>query len=79
MIRRSRRTEVRRGESDGPAGTVLHPVLTVFPVTGGPARRGRHRHLEPLSRPAQRPPVLDDAPGQPEPALRRQERVSMGH
>jgi hypothetical protein len=67
------------GGTDGAAGTILHPVLTMGTITAGPAGRCRHRHLEPFSRPLKGPPVLDHAPGQPEPALRRQERVSMGH
>jgi hypothetical protein len=52
----------------GTAGKVLHPVFTLLTVAVCPARRGRDGHLETLGGPAQRPPDIDNAPGQPEPA-----------
>ena len=71
--RRSRRRAVRtRGGIDHPRGPEQAIPLR-------PPIRGRPRHVIPLRRPSDRPPLLDDQPGQPQTGSRGQGCVSVGH
>jgi hypothetical protein len=56
---------------------VLHPARPELSVPIGPPLRGRPRHLEPLSRPSDRPAVINDQLPDPEPSLRRQSSISV--
>src|SRR5512135_1832620 len=61
------------------AAAVEHRRDAADTVPLGPLLGRSRRALEPLSRPAQRPPIVDDTAGQPQPALRGQEGISVRH
>lgn len=48
----------------GPASAVLQAGLTQLPIAAGPTCRRRHRDIEALGSPAQRPAINHDVPGQ---------------
>src|SRR5699024_7945468 len=67
------------GAAARPAGPVAHPSLAVGAVPVRPSLGGRYRHAIPVSRPAQRPPLINDAPRQTQPAGRSQRSITVRH
>jgi hypothetical protein len=62
-----------------PRGPIGHPLRAVFPVPGSPPGSGGVRDLESLGRAAQRPPIIDDTPGQAQPPGLGQRGITVGH
>src|SRR5512139_3471291 len=60
-------------------GAIGHRRDSADTVTVGPLLGRGRRALEPLSSPAQRPTLIDNTAGQPQPALRGQEGISVRH
>src|SRR5699024_783999 len=67
------------GAAARPAGPVAHPGLAVGAVPVRPSLGGRYRHAIPVSRSAQRPPLINDAPRQTQPAGRSQRSITVRH
>src|SRR5699024_6677780 len=62
-----------------PPGPVAPRGLACGAVPVGPSLGGRYRHAIPVSRSAQRPPLINDAPRQTQPPGRSQRSITVRH